>query len=270
MMPDQIKLPGVGEVNKKYLIAGGGVLLVILAVVMYRKNKAASAAAAAAASGNASTPIDPETNYPYGSPEDQAALAALSAASGTGGNFGGGSATTPTVPAGTGLTTNAQWEQDAVNFLTQTIQLPAANVSSALGAYLAGQDLDPGQMDIVHQAIAAEGVPPVAAADGYPPNLRETAVTPPAPGPGGTPGTPKVGAAFEGPWMVQRGQTKQSIAGHFGLTTTQLDQANPGATYAPGSGLKIPWLIQAGQTMQFIAAAFEIPVSQIAPYVPVY
>ena len=51
-----------------------GVLTIILVVVQIERSKSASTATA-----GASTPIDPETGYPEGSAEDQAALAAVDA-----------------------------------------------------------------------------------------------------------------------------------------------------------------------------------------------
>lgn len=61
-----------------------GVLTIILVVVQIERSKSASTATA-----GASTPIDPETGYPEGSAEDQAALAALESGSGAGSSGGG-------------------------------------------------------------------------------------------------------------------------------------------------------------------------------------
>lgn len=176
MAGGDVKLPGIGALPRKQVYVALGAAVLIGGVMYYRKRQAASTAASTTATTAAT---DPQTGYPVGSPEDQAALAALSASAGTGGAYGGGSGTitTPTPVAGTGLTTNAQWSQTVIDYFTNTLSQDSAAIAGALGKYLAGQQLTPTEAELIHQAIALEGQAPVAAADGYPPNLRLTAAT---------------------------------------------------------------------------------------------
>src|ERR1700720_1048663 len=75
-MADTIKI--FGSNLPKPVVFGGGALVLVGGVYYYRKNKASAAAntAIAAAGTNA---VDPATGYPYGSPEDAAALSTQSA-----------------------------------------------------------------------------------------------------------------------------------------------------------------------------------------------
>jgi hypothetical protein len=96
-MPDQIKLPGLGDVQKKYVIGGvvvGGLVAVV--VFIRARNKAATTASAntsgAAGSslvtdpaGNQCTSLDPNSGYCPGSPED---VAYQESASGSYSNLG--------------------------------------------------------------------------------------------------------------------------------------------------------------------------------------
>lgn len=168
-MPDTIKIPGAGPQPKKtvYLIGGG---IVVLAGIVYfrRKKAAATATTAAVTDPNA---IDPATGYAYGSTQEATALAGQSAYQNPV-NYGGGGG-----PAVSGTTinpiaTNDQWTQAAVTYLVNTVGAPAGDVSSALGAYVAGQALSPSQIDYVHQAIAGVGPAPQAGANGYPPSIK--------------------------------------------------------------------------------------------------
>jgi hypothetical protein len=197
-----VHLPGIGPVNKKALVIGGAVGAVVLAVAYSRHRSAAAAAAAAPSTSTAAddsgADIDPATGFPYGSVEDQEALAAVSGgvtgqlgdvgSVGTSGassdidpvtGFPYGSAqdlaalglTSTTVPpdtgtgdtgTGTGAETVAEWEQAAI------ADMSAAGVSSAvlqaatsgIPRYLAGLPLTDAQASAVQQAVALAGEPP--------------------------------------------------------------------------------------------------------------
>lgn len=157
-------IPGLGKMPKWAIIAtaiGGG--LVIFYVV--RKQNAAGSAAPQSTQtpDSTATAIDPATGYPYGSPEDQAAL------SGTGGagyGYGAGTAGYDYYPTSmdTGSTvttpsTNQEWSQDAVSMLSQEGYNPET-VSGALGVYLSHGRLTANQASLVQQAIALLGQPP--------------------------------------------------------------------------------------------------------------
>jgi LysM repeat protein len=200
-----VKLPGLGPVNKKALVVGGAIGAVVLAVAYSRHRSAAAAAAAAApadqsAADDTGADIDPTTGFPYGSVQDQEALAAVSGGVagqlGDVGDLGGLAGTgtssdidpvtgfpygspqdlaalglgTTTVPpdtgtgttTGTGAQTVAEWEQAAI------ADMSAAGVSAAvlsaatsgIPRYLAGLPLTDAQASAVQQAVALAGEPP--------------------------------------------------------------------------------------------------------------
>jgi hypothetical protein len=75
-----------------------GVVTILLVVVQIERSKASTAAAASPAS---STPIDPQTGFPEGSAQDQAALSQIGSSAGAGGlgSGGGGYYSVPTSSA---------------------------------------------------------------------------------------------------------------------------------------------------------------------------
>lgn len=196
-MDGTIKLPVFGKVKKAYAGAGAAVLLV-LAILWYRNRHASSAAAPAQAgqqtdpAGNVGT-IDPATGYVYGSPQDQAALAASAGTSAdlSGGGGGGGSdiigydsngnpvygtSTSDQVSSGPPFSSNAAWSQYAISALEGN-GYDAASVTSDLGAYLAGSQVTAAQKDVIDAAIAVAGYPPVSGPNGYPPSINLTGST---------------------------------------------------------------------------------------------
>lgn len=70
--------------------------------------------------------------------------------------------------------TNAQWASAAIAHLERTSSLPAHTISSIINAYANGGTIQGGgaESDLIHQAIAAEGLPPVSGANGYPPSIH--------------------------------------------------------------------------------------------------
>lgn len=197
MPPKTVKLPGVGKVNTTMAMAAvGGV--VVLGYVYYRRKKTAAANAASTASVPASQ-IDAATGYPYGSSQDALALASQSAyqnpvSYGGGGGPAGNPNNVNNPQIGTGFTNNAQWEQAAIAYLTAG-GAPFSAVSSALGKFISGVAVTDGSADAdyIHQAIAAEGQPPIPGPNGYPPSIRTGGGPSPAPSGGGGGGTPPAG-----------------------------------------------------------------------------
>lgn len=171
-------------------VAIGGVI--IIGLLVYRSKKNAAAAAAAAASSNqapttdqSQNALDPATGYPTGSVEDLAALQAEQGQYGYQyGGYGGGVGTGTVTGNPTAFTNNAQWAQAAEQFITGSSGGLGASdaVGNALGKYITGGELSPTQADIVNQAIAFEGYPPVSGPDGYPPAIRLAPVQPPPTG----------------------------------------------------------------------------------------
>lgn len=112
--------------------------------------------------GNANDPfsMDPGTGVTYGD-------------EGGGGSGGGGT----TGSGGPPFSTNAQWSQYALQQLTGTSGLDAGTVTNALGLYLNGQTVTAAQKQVIDDAIAIAGQPPVAAASGFPPSIRTSEPT---------------------------------------------------------------------------------------------
>lgn len=106
--------------------------------------------------GNTGDPnsIDPLTGVTYGD-------------EGGGGGGGGVSGS-----AGPPFSTNSQWSAYALQQLTGTSGMDAGTVTDALGLYLNGQTVTAAQKQIIDDAIAVAGSPPVAAASGFPPSIR--------------------------------------------------------------------------------------------------
>ena len=168
-----------GTVQKKTALYVGGAVVILGAIVVYRQKKLGGGTSTTPTDGE----IDPATGYPYGSPEDAAALAQQgSYVSPTTG--GGGSSTIPN--SNVGYTTNAQWVQAVIDYMTSNDLVgDSSQLSSALGKYITGAYVAPdGPEDsLIHQAIAVQGYPPVPGPAGYPPSINRNApTTTPTPG----------------------------------------------------------------------------------------
>lgn len=111
---------------------------------------------------------------------------------GYGGEFagaGGYGVSTPPISAPSVSSTNAGWAGAAESYLTGQTGADPATVAAALGKYITGQTLSTADQSIVEQAIAFEGYPPTAGANGYPPSMHMS----PAGGQSGGGGTTKAG-----------------------------------------------------------------------------
>lgn len=232
-----VKIPGLGQVPRRTAIIFGAGAVIVVAYGVYRYQSNSSAAPATSTDPSANE-IDPATGYPYGSSEDAAALAA-NANYDTGnelvGNASGGSNTTGSA-SGVGVTvpqTNSEWTQAAIKYLAQGVGRNAGNVSSALGKYITGEDVEKGSTDdsLIHQAIAAVGYPPQPGPKGYPPSIRYTAAPPKNPHPPHNPKPPHHpttggGSKRDFHYLTQRGDTAQSIATKTGVTYQTLLKEN--------------------------------------------
>jgi len=194
-----VKLPGIGQVRKPYVIIGG-LIVGVATIIYYRRRKAAQQAAAAGtittdSAGNVGV-IDPATGFVYGSQQDMDALNAM-AGTGTGtstaGSGGGGTAdsggdTGSQVSNGPPFTNNAAWSQYVTAYLVGTVGRDPGTVATDLGAYLAGAQItQAARDDIVQPALAYGGLPPVAGPNGMPPSMN---VAGSVSNPVGTPGAP--------------------------------------------------------------------------------
>lgn len=146
-MAAQVKIPGIGEVDKKYVYAG---VAVIGGIVVYAYwNAKRNAAAEPTTSDYTGEAIDGEyvgTDYEY---------------DGSVGGYTGATGSQPPVNVDTNPlpSTNAEWATMAVDKLTD-IGYDSITASAAIGKYLARLDLTEAQADIVRQAVALLGTPP--------------------------------------------------------------------------------------------------------------
>lgn len=194
----------IGGMKKQYVYAGGAVLLVLVAVVYYRSKQQSAQAASSTTgnmvtdpAGNTCTALDPNSGYCPGTAEDLAYQGntinplGMDSASSVGGQIIGYDqygdpiySQGPTSNTGPGtFTNNAEWAQAALQYMIQNE--PSANattISTALGAYVNGQPVTDAQKNICEQAIAFEGLPPVAGPNGNPPNFVQGSNPPPTGG----------------------------------------------------------------------------------------
>lgn len=167
-----LKTP-LGAVQKKTALIIGGGAVIVFGIAWYRSRNAQPDALA-----SGSEDINPATGYPYGSPEDLAALAALSTPRPGGG--GGGPSSAYPQDIQTGFTNNAQWVQAAIEYMIDhDIVTNPGPLSSALGKYISGQYVTDTDVNLIQQAIAIQGFPPVAGPKGYPPSLNRQPAPPP-------------------------------------------------------------------------------------------
>lgn len=218
-MADDVKLPGIGNVKKTYVIVGLVGVLAAVAVYIQRKRSAGSAPDTTGlapdlsnTSANGPGTIDPATGFQYGSQEDSNALGsqanysypALS-------DFG---TTLSGVGTTVGFSTNGQWAQAAEDYMANTIGLSPTDVAAALGKYITGQQVTASQQLIVQQAQSFEGNPPINGIDGYPPNVRvaPTATTPPATTPPPASGEPARYDSPHGLHVITKSNTSFELA----------------------------------------------------------
>src|ERR1700754_1954056 len=121
-----------GSVQKKTALIVGGGVAVLLVIVYYRQKQLDSDVVIPEAE------INPATGFPYGSPEDAAALAQQAgyvSPPTDGGNTGGGSG----YPSNTGYVNNGQWVQAVVAYMVGNglVEDPT-QLSAALGKYITG------------------------------------------------------------------------------------------------------------------------------------
>ena len=216
-MADTVKI--FGSNLPKPVVYGGAGLIVVGSIYYYRKNKTASAQAAAVTQAGTNS-IDPATGYPYGSPEDAAALQTQNNyVSPTGYGYSGYAGGSGSGSFGTGqpgnFLSNAEWAQYVENYEVNNLGADAPTVGNAIGKYLTGQPLDVNSMvPIVQSAIAIGGYPPVNGPNGNPPSYTTTggATPPPNPPPpsGGGTVTLNTPNGYNG-WMTVQFPSNQAL-----------------------------------------------------------
>jgi hypothetical protein len=178
-MTDTVNLPLAGKQSKK-TVAVVAVAAGAFVVFMYVRTRASASSSTTTAAA-----IDPSTGYPYGSPQDQAALAGESGTSpdeidpATGATYGSvadeqalaeESGSSGVISVGTGVVTgtatpasNAAWAQEVEQIVPPLINSPTAtsDVAAAVGRFLSGLPLTTAQAQIIQVAEAELGPPPV-------------------------------------------------------------------------------------------------------------
>lgn len=227
-MADSVKVFGQ-EMNKKALYFGGAAAVGILGYAWWRHSQS-SGSGSTAATASSGTNIDPATGFPYGSPEDQAALAqqqgsglglgsgdisGIDPNTGNPGVFDPGTGTWLDTGLGTGIgnsqgvANNAEWEQQAIADLQAggVAQSVVSSAESGLPRYLAKLTLTPAQGSAVQMAVALAGPPP----NGGPFTIRIQDNPPRKPGKPETP-HPRVKAtakkSLEFDWAAVHGATR--------------------------------------------------------------
>jgi len=181
-----IKLPGLGPVPKKWFIIVGGGTVVVIGYVLYKKKSGASSAAATPAAADTGTsalsgqPCVDENGNPGVYDDTGTCQVDTSALGGyySGDGAAGVSGTTEPVAGTGGFVTNGQWTQQVeTDVQSLGTGIDPGTLSTALGAYIAGQPVTAAQQSLIDQAISIDGYPPVAGANGYPPAIMVQPVT---------------------------------------------------------------------------------------------
>lgn len=237
-MADTIKV--FGNNIPKPVAIGGGIVGLVAGVYFYRTKKQKSDAAASVATAG-SNEIDPATGYPYGSPEDAAAMSSqdnyqLPTAGGgygfTGYAGGSGSGLFGTGTPGS-FNSNAEWAQYVESYEENNLGADAPTVGNAIGKYLTGQPLTTDQIGLVQSAIAIAGYPPVSGPNGNPPNYvtANTGTTTP-PGNGGTP--PPTPNPKDKTFRTTGGKSLSQIAKQLGVGAAAIASMTAAKDYNKG------------------------------------
>ena len=214
----EIKTP-FGQIKKKTAVIGGVSAAAIIGIVWYRSRTTAPAPLGDTTSGSTTdTGIDPATGIPYA---DENQLDSSSLVTGNGQVIGYDGSGSPIYGAGSGVgiggvstgtgpgsfTSNAQWAQYAEDYMVNTVGGDPNTIGNALGKYIAGQALSADQVQVVQQAIAFAGNPPVSGNGGFPPSYRTSGGS--GGGNGGHPKTAK--NPVTGLKVITHGNTSISI-----------------------------------------------------------
>jgi hypothetical protein len=135
MAGETVKIPGDGQVSRRWLLIGGGLTVGILGFAWWRAGRAG-----AAPSDEALTEQPSDLG-----PADVAGVSSGGGVTDTGAVF---------------ITTNAQWTQAAVAALVD-LGYDAIQVTDALGKYLAGQQVTLQEATWIQAAVALVGKPPI-------------------------------------------------------------------------------------------------------------
>ena len=182
MADGSVTLPGIGPVKKTTALIGGvGVVAIVATMYIRQKRNAASGAAVP----GTDQPIDPVTGYPYGSPQDTAALALQATGSSTVTGSGGGDGVGDTsgnpdtslggIPS---FRSNAEWAQYVEQYMVNNQGADASTIGNVIGKYLTGQPIPDAQRQIIDTAVGIANYPPISGVGGYPPSIHIQAAAP--------------------------------------------------------------------------------------------
>jgi hypothetical protein len=259
-MPKTIKIPLLGPQPKGAVIMGGVAAAGVTAYLIIRHMRSSGTPASASgygygyaygaygygAYGYGQTDTygygtGSVTPYPFASEYGYGAFGYGQYNPYTGQYLGGGGGVTGvgTTPGPTGAApaTNAQWTQNVITQLQGVY--PEIEILAATGRYLSGRALGATNQKIIESALAIEGDPPQAGANGYPPKVKI------APQPGQKkPGQPNPGGHNSKPpthYITANGhQDLYYIARNYNLTESQLLAMNLNLSKYVGSKKPIP------------------------------
>jgi hypothetical protein len=237
-----IKTP-LGVVQKKTALVVGGGVVVLAAIVWYRSKQMGLNEQ----TEDADAPINPATGFPFGSPEDAAALQEQASYVSPQVPTGGGSGIPP---SNVGYSSNGEWSQAVVQYMIgNSLVEDPTKLSAALGKYLTAAYATAEERSLIQQAIAVMGFPPVAGASGYPPSINTT-----VPASGGTPEAGKPGVPT-GLKFIELKPTSLKIDWQpvVGATHYQFRWANQTRTTA-GTQASIGGLTRGGGYSVYVAA----------------
>lgn len=169
-MSETIHLPGIGTVDRKYVMIGAVIGAVGLGYMLFRRHENAVAGAAAPAAaddtGDVADDTADDTGYddsadygqdlgydPYASLGDQGPIIGYD--SGTGDPIYGTTTTTPAPEL-----TESQWVAQAASDAAANTGADYNTVSAALTSWIAGQTVTAAQEVLIKEAMALDGNPP--------------------------------------------------------------------------------------------------------------
>jgi hypothetical protein len=141
-MPENVNVPGMGKVDRKWLLAGGAAVAGIIVFTYWRNSQLPDEEA-------------PEEGAEYAPGDSWTPDAYIGATA------PGGETYDPGI-SDDGVTTNAEWSQRVVDLL-EGVGYDRNKAAATVGKYLSGQPLDATEKLIIQTAIALLGNPPAGA-----------------------------------------------------------------------------------------------------------
>lgn len=155
VMPDTVKIPGVGPVNKKYAYIGVAAVAGFVGFAYYRsRNSAATDTTATDPNAVDTTSTDPTTYDPSYSGYSADAAGYMGSVPSYYPPYGSSSPISTGAPA-----TDSAWTQATVNYLAE-VGVDSQAASHALGLYMADLCMTNQEADYVRQGIAGMNQPP--------------------------------------------------------------------------------------------------------------